>query len=329
MWDRLRTCVVGRSWPPEFYAWIADPAVRTHMETIAEETEQDLAGLAACLQGLGVEVLRPNIQIGADHPALPQYIQQSKPPMNPGDDLIMLGTTLITSFVPGGQDSAHFDNVVQHVARQGNAVQATGLDSLCGAGVYQLDKNIFYTVSETERDQCASMQDLILQQRPGSPVSRMHQYGHIDAWFTPVTPGLIIAWDDPDRPQLLDMFFDHYFPGWEVIKLPPTLIDVSLFQRWKDQHTGDWWLPGQQDNTELIRFINTYFRTWLGNVSETAFDLNMSVIDSRNCIVSHYNQQVFDAFARYGVTAHIAPLRYANFWDGGIHCVTTELHRQN
>jgi hypothetical protein len=281
------------------------------------------------LQGLGVEVLRPHIQIHADDDELPLHVQQSKPPMNPGDDLLMLGTTLITSFVPGGQDVAHFDNVIQHVAQQGNPVQATTMDSLCGAGVYQLDHGIFYTVSEAERDLGNTVQDVILQQRPNSQVYRMHQYGHIDAWFTPVTPGLIIAWDDPNRPQLLDMFFDRYFPGWEVVKLQPTLIDVSLFQRWKDQHTGDWWLPGQQDNTALIDFINTYFGTWLGNVSETVFDLNMSVIDHKNCIVSHYNRRVFDAFDRHGVTAHIAPLRYANFWDGGVHCVTTELHRQN
>jgi hypothetical protein len=194
------------------------------METIAKETEQDLLGLAKCLQGLGVEVLRPHIQISADDDNLARHVQQSKPPMNPGDDLLMLGTTLITSFVPGGQDSAHFDNIVQHVSQQGNPVQVTTLDSLCGAGVYQLDNGIFYTVSDAERDLGNTVQDVILQQRPNSQVYRMHQYGHIDAWFTPVTPGLIIAWDDPDRPRLLDMFFDRYFEIFVMSELPEYII---------------------------------------------------------------------------------------------------------
>lgn len=329
MWDRLRSVVVGRSWPPEFYAWIQDPAVRAHMEKIAVETEEDLAGLARCYESLGVSVLRPELQITPDDPDLPEHIRTTRPPMVPGDDLIMLGTTLVTSFIPNGQDPAHFANVIKHVQQQGNPVISTDLDSLCGAGVYQFTDEIFYTIGKQSERHCADRMQQLIQDISGvDQVHRMHQIGHIDAWFTPVTPGLIVAWDDPERPHLLDMFFQRYFAGWEVVRLRPTLIDVHLFQRWREQHTGRWWLPGQEDNRALIDFINGYFATWLGDVSETAFDLNMSIVDHKNCIVSHYNQQVFDAFQRHGVTPHVTPLRYANFWDGAVHCVTTELHRQ-
>jgi N-dimethylarginine dimethylaminohydrolase len=326
MWDRLRSVVVGRSWPPEFYAWIQDSAVRGHMERIAQETEEDLSGLVRCFESLGVEVMRPEIVTQIDN--LQEHVLTTRPPMDPGDDLLMAGSTLVTSFQPGGQDARHYDNIIDHVRSQGNLVMTTDLDSLCGAGVYQLGQQVFYTVSEAERDRNLEMIQTLSQLTAVPQVHRMHQHGHIDAWFTPVTPGLIIAWDDPDRPELLQMFFQRYFPGWEIVRLAPTLIDVNLFQRWRQQHHGRWWLPGQEDNQSLINFIDTYCAQWLGDVSETAFDLNMSIVDERNCIVSHYNQQVFEALQRHGVTPHITPLRYANFWDGAVHCVTTELHRQ-
>jgi hypothetical protein len=299
------------------------------MERIAQETEEDLSGLVRCFESMGVQVLRPNISIATDDPDLAQHMRTTRPPMDPGDDLIMLGSSLITSFAPGGQDARHFGNIIEHVQAQGNQVQTTDIDSLCGAGVYQLGQDIFFTVSEAERHRADHMRQQLCQVTGTDRVHRMHQFGHIDAWFTPVTPGLIIAWDDPDRPQLLDMFFQKYFAGWEIVRLRPTLIDVNLFQRWQQQHHGRWWLPGQEDNLALVDFIDNYFDTWLGDVSETAFDLNMSIVDSKTCIVSHYNQQVFEAFQRHGVTAHVSPLRYANFWDGAVHCVTTELHRQN
>jgi hypothetical protein len=48
----------------------------------------------------------------------------------------------------------------------------------------------------------------------------------------------------------------------------------------------------------------------------------------KNVIVFNYNKQVFDALDRYGITPHIVPFRHRYFWDGGIHCVTSDLHRE-
>lgn len=40
-WDPLKVCVVGRSYPPEFYSWIRVPHVRKLFERMAIETEED------------------------------------------------------------------------------------------------------------------------------------------------------------------------------------------------------------------------------------------------------------------------------------------------
>ncbi len=78
----------------------------------------------------------------------------------------------------------------------------------------------------------------------------------------------------------------------------------------------------------LIDVVEQWLGHWTGYVEETVFDVNMLIVDPKNVIVFGYNKQVFDALDRYGITPHIVPFRHRYFWDGGIHCVTTDLHRQ-
>lgn len=61
-WDPLRVCVVGRSYPPEFYSWIQDSGTRQRFENLALETEEDYQNLITVLtKKFGVEVMRPEL----------------------------------------------------------------------------------------------------------------------------------------------------------------------------------------------------------------------------------------------------------------------------
>ena len=60
-WDPLKVCMVGKSYPPEFYSFIANSRVRNVLEKIAYETEEDYQKLIKLLESFGVEVLRPDI----------------------------------------------------------------------------------------------------------------------------------------------------------------------------------------------------------------------------------------------------------------------------
>ena len=53
-WDPLKVCVVGRSYPPEFYSWISTPHIRALFERIAIETEEDYQHIISKLQEFGV-----------------------------------------------------------------------------------------------------------------------------------------------------------------------------------------------------------------------------------------------------------------------------------
>ena len=46
-----------------------------------------------------------------------------------------------------------------------------------------------------------------------------------------------------------------------------------------------------------------------------------------NVICNNYNEKVFKKFEEYGITPHVINFRHRYFWDGGIHCITSDLDR--
>jgi hypothetical protein len=49
-WDPLKVCLVGRTYPPEFYKWIQNKDTRQRFETLSQETEEDYQRLISLLQ---------------------------------------------------------------------------------------------------------------------------------------------------------------------------------------------------------------------------------------------------------------------------------------
>ena len=147
--------------------------------------------------------------------------------------------------------------------------------------------------------------------------------GHSDGTFCPVAPGLIISlYDVP--------CYKNTFPDWEVVYLPGQSWDsVQPFLDLKNKNKGRWWIPGWEYDQDVTNVVDTWLNHWVGYVEETVFDVNMLIIDPKNVLVFNYNQTVFDALDRYGITPHVVPFRHRYFWDGGIHCVTADLHRES
>ena len=56
-WDPLEICVVGRTYPPEFFSWIKNSKTREKFENLAEETEEDYQRLISLLKKFKFEML--------------------------------------------------------------------------------------------------------------------------------------------------------------------------------------------------------------------------------------------------------------------------------
>jgi len=377
-WDPLKVCAVGRSYPPEFYSNIKNPKVRTVMERIAIETEEDYQKLISKLEDFGVTVIRTDISDNfEDHINVDTGIPLP-PPMCPRDHTAMVGNT----FYMPGEKYANFDMIslledfygikipqannfsrkelFSNLERSGILTQIIAAETqTIGSNIkypnnkkqyaflsiekYLLKNNIPIVYDEYVNTACMTRigKDLYfsmvndfnksLPERFISKVKRLFPNyrshlldirGHCDGSFCPVKPGLIISLSDIQN-------YDETFPGWEVVSLPgQSWIKVKPFLDLKQKNKGKWWIPGEEYNEDLIDYVETWLKDWVTYVEETVFDVNMLVIDEHNVICNNYNKDVFDAFERHGVTPHVINFRHRYFWDGGLHCITSDIVRE-
>lgn len=323
-WDPLKVCVVGRSYPPEFYSWIQIPHVRDLFEKIAIETEEDYQKIIGKLQEFNVEVLRPEIHPDLSSYLLPDDSRYMIPPMFPRDSMIMIGDIFYHDRRSLGIEEwkSGYEHVIQCIRSQGNQTKISlNQQWINGAMVSRIGRDLYFGTDSYNVDQKILLEKL----QPEFPDYRTHivnSGGHSDGTYCPVCPGLIISLQDIPT-------YAETFPGWEVVYLPgQSWGAVKPFLDLKAKNHGRWWIPGFEYDQAVIDVVENWLDHWVGYVEETVFDVNMLIIDPKNVMVFNHNDQVFDALLRYGITPHIVPFRHRYFWDGGIHCVTLDLHRE-
>ena len=213
-----------------------------------------------------------------------------------------------------------YQNIVEHVLSQGNTVRHTDLDVVSGCFVSRIGQDLYFATQSYDEDQT----QLLAKVNHLFPRTRnriVNAGGHGDATYCPVTPGLIISLRDV--PTYADTF-----PGWEVVYLPPSdYADTAEFRASMKHNRGRWNIPGFESDPNLVHMVEHYFESWVGNASETVFDVNILVIDQKNIVVSSHNDQVEKACARHGIEVHVSPFRHRYFWDAGIHCITNDINR--
>lgn len=357
-WDPLKVCVVGRSYPPEFYSWITVPHVRSLFEKIAIETEEDYQNIIKKLESFGVKVIRPNLPTDT-------FVngRHTPPPMTPRDHMVMIGDTFYEKYSSNFfkfayidiKDSSwpdcynwnefnqlpdairnecanefnfgttqiyrhEYDEIFSHIRQQNNIIKS-GVTYIDGASVARIGKDLFVGTSSYDQD-ALKLKNQVSEEFSNFRNHIVNTGGHSDGTYCPVCPGLIISLRDVPT-------YAETFPGWEVVYLPgQSWAKVNDFLRLKEKNKGKWWIPGFENDQDVVDVVETWLGHWTGYVEETVFDVNMLIIDPKNVIVFNYNKQVFDALDRYGITPHIVSFRHRYFWDGGIHCITSDLHRE-
>lgn len=353
-WDPLKVCMVGKSYPPEFYSFIKNTRVRNVMEKIARETEEDYQKLVTLLESFNVEVLRPDV-FGNYESYLTPSGKIALPPMTPRDYTVMIGEKFYFNGssenlweifrgadwpvdpVKNIEECAHLpvhirEEIAQFLNKQ---VIASPWDSILkkiknpidfhnpvnGATTTRVGRDLYFGTEHYEEDQSA----IINRAEKLFPEYRCHVVntgGHSDGTFCPVKPGLIVSLRDVPT-------YAETFPGWEVVYLPnQSWAKVRPFLKLKEKNHGKWWVPGEELNDDFTEFVESWLNHWVGYVEETVFDVNMLVIDEKNVVCNNYNEKVFEAFERHGITPHIVNFRHRYFWDGGLHCITSDLHRE-
>lgn len=357
-WDPLKLCIVGRTYSPEFYQFISDSRARTVMERIARECEEDYQKLISLLESFGVEILRPNLSDDYTKYQNPNG-KLSAPPMCPRDYLAMIGEDFYVEtnqilvsweYLRGSTWSEcpsypkdiplniqaecaeifhmydlhdkmqEYSEIVDRVAKT-NKVIYNKDKHLNTAMIARVGQDLYFG-TENLTDDLSALKKKYQSYFPDYNCHIANTGGHLDGTFAVVAPGLIVSSLEIDN-------FSELFPGWEVVYVPfSTLDSVAGFEQIKQQNAGKWWVPGEEENTAFTEFVSSWIDNWVGYVEETLFDVNLLVINEKNVAVSGYNKLVFDAFARHSITPHIVNFRHRFFWDGGLHCITSDLDRQ-
>jgi N-dimethylarginine dimethylaminohydrolase len=359
-WDKLKTCVVGRSYPPEFYSFMTNTRLRNLFEKIAEETEEDFQKLIAVLEKFDVNVIRPN-NIQFDPTQYQSRERRIPGPIHmvPRDQMCMIGEKFLLfpfnkiAVKTAGRiwDSDYYFEdaqgietkqeyidlvagidwwkpITDFVTANGNKIISSEYESILSHinanGMWQIGQDLYFGQGQFNEHRGFDFQLMEHLKENHFSDYRVHTItsgGHIDGCFSPVVPGLILSIWDMDS-------YAETFPGWEVCYLEGEgKHKMQGFTELKEKNAGSWWIQNAHNDDELIDYVETWFKDWVGYSEESVFDVNVLNIDEKNVIVNGYNKTVFDTFERYGITAHICPIRHRYFWDGGIHCVTLDLDR--
>lgn len=337
-WDKLQACVVGSAYCPEFYSFIKDTGVRHNLETIAQQTCEDLDSLQRLLESFDVTVIRPQV---AEHVDQVQYGNKILPaPLTPRDHFGVIDSTL---FMPTPDElgvwrqmqGADWPNVPPQgiVEYDGHSVESlynydhswmTALPVDYENIVY--DQNVDTAMIQRLGDtllcgnwtnEDAHVSEYLKKQFPDKTVKLLNTQGHLDGAVCCVSPELVFV--SPD----MESYFDT--KNKEIYTLTNS-VDKQF--KTAKNNIGQWWLPNDMHHSKFDQYIETYLKHWLGDIQESYFDVNMLIVDPTNVVVSNYDDEVFRVLEQHGITAHVSPFRHQLFWDSGIHCLTNDLDRK-
>lgn len=298
-WSRLEEVWLGDTYPAQWYDHL--PAeTRDVFYHLTEITKEDLQTIQNMIESFGVVVRRPVYE------NIDMYLQGEpkhlvKPQICPRDQFVTIGNNLIAN----KWQIAPWKHVLAEYVRQPGC-QVTFTENTClnGANIVRLGKRLIIDTPHPE-----SIHETFLD---GYQIELVNNGGHLDGCFAILKPGLILANDYyPD--------YEKTFPDWKKIFL----------QLKFSKENGKWWLPSTKHSRSFNEHVIKHAHDWVGNYTETYFELNCLVIDECNVMMLGYNLELEKALNEHGITVHWAPFRTRSFWDGGLHCLTVDIRRNS
>ena len=304
---------VGDCYPP----WFSDAVAEEHRDLfhkINEQTTQDLERLVKKLKELNIIVRRPEFNSINDYTDDDDNLL--KPPITPRDWALTLDDTLyITPQYPKYEP---FQSAINLYKKNNQKVKILnrsmqGFDAMCLVcfpSTVRVGRDLFIDTIE-EKQISAVLKDFAQNYR----VHVTRTKDHADGVFCPIAPGHIFS-------THYRQTYDKTFPDWEVYFLADT-----TGRRVSNGQNGKWWLPGvdySHYNSEIFMFAEN----WLGDSSETIFEVNMLIIDEKNVLCIAEDDGACRKLESLGITPHVIDFKTRGFWDGGIHCLTLDIRRR-
>jgi hypothetical protein len=316
----LKTVWLGDTYPERFYDHL-DSESQDALMKLTELTHHDLNQIEKKLIELDVQVQRPQFQ------SIDSYISNDKlikPPICPRDWAMVLNDTLhiIPQYESGVQpwqwaidqyvDQHQKVNILNRFCEKSDSMCWVAFPSFVRVG-----RDLFIDYSLKNENSAKNNQIICEQLSKNYRVHVSHTGDHSDGTFCPVRAGQIFS-------THYRQVYSDTFPEWDVF----FLTDTTVGRKYKGNgYNGTWqqkdfYLPYY--NSSLISNVNS----WLGNSEETVFEVNMLVVDEKNVICIAEDDAACRKLEELGITPHVVDFKTRSFWDGGIHCITLDIHRQ-
>jgi len=313
----LREVWVGGTYPAEFYQYLGNKSFDLFSK-ITEITNKDFKKLKDTLHSLGVTTVSPEFTRVDDY--LDDCDNLLKPPISPCDFALTLADTLyiIPQYYSGVNPYQHAIDEYIINSQKVHIVDRSGSDPwawVCFPGFVKTGRDLVIDFDPNIPESQPSVLAIASQLSKNYRVHISSTGDHNDGVFCPIKSGHIMT-------SHYRSVYNQSFPNWSVYSLPDTTYKnaVCLGTHRK------WYLPGV-DYGHFNNDITYIAENWLGNPTETVFEVNMLVVDDHNIICGAYDQQAWNYFESIDVTPHLVDFESRMFWDAGIHCVTSDIYR--
>lgn len=340
----LKRVILGAPFPPNSFDWHSDPETRDVMRQIFEETAEDIEVLSDILRGRGVEVVRPNTifkitgegTVGDTQIKLP-WAACGFPnhPLMPRDTIMPYGNTIFEVFTGGDnryyENLAYYDHIVEWFREGADWISMPSVMVESGKGYdHYVERNrVLYHAANmikcgnTVLFSCAYEEDNkrgkgtllgkewmkreISKRYPGTRFLDLPVGGHADGKIALLRPGVLMTWNKNWVPEEMR--------HWDIIEV-------------EDNHE----MPEDFLNTRKRRYHKEYVSKWLthwvGFPDESVFDVNVMSVDENTVICTGRNDEAFRRMEKHGIEPIVWRFRHQYFWDGGIHCLTSDIQRE-
>ena len=332
-WDKLKVCMLGNNWGPEFFENIKDDSVRSPMQRIANKTLEELSYFEGVLKDFGCEVIRPKVD---NKDRIENYLHPEgagargalpvpRSALQIRDDQLVSGNKLYTT---NNDNPDIMDALLDYSDEYEEFDLQTSMQGLIwtkSTHHVPTSANSFLIGNDVYMSHAVELSmDRLSEIFPDTRINMLpHDHTHTDACFHPIKPGAILSLHNFQN-------YENTFPDWDVCYLEgESWAKIRPISESKKKGFGHWWVAGEEDNDRFSKFVNDYLDNWVGFCEESVFDVNVLVLDEHHVCVSNLHNETLNAFLKKHKMepVHI-PWTHRYFWDGGLHCITLDLVRE-
>lgn len=309
----LKEVWLGDCYPESYYDHlpneIADP-----FRQITEWTKEDTGRLQKFLENRGIVVRRPVFNSIDDN--ISETGNLIKPPVTPRDDYFVLDKTLYSLHNTQPKDQWH--HWMMYYKNQGSDVQSPkdqAINCISPPAVVRIGRDL-YIDKDSHSYVWGFACEWMVETAANYRVNVCNTDGHSDGVFCPIAPNIIAS-------THYKTDYNQSFPGWEVFKIPNSLNNFNNPKNWLMYDNKI------DNNQSFAKHIQENAKSWTGNFKETVYEVNMLVIDEKNVVAMKDYPPLTKWLDDRGITVHFFDLRTRSFWDGGWHCFTLDIHRED